>query len=54
VHDMRVFDKVVRGFSLVRHDPEGSHYDWFEIICNSVVRGFSLVHDPEGSHYIRK
>jgi len=45
----------------VVHDPEGSHYDRFEIICKSVVRGFSLVpsgasdvnpgHDPEGSHY---
>ena len=43
------------------HDPKGSHYDWFEIICNSVVRGFSLVpsgasdvnpgRDPKGSHY---
>ena len=27
VHDMRVFENVARGFSLV-HDPEGSHYDW--------------------------
>ncbi len=33
------------------HDPKGSRYDWFEVICNSAVRGFSLVHDPEGSYY---
>jgi len=32
------------------HDPKGSHYNWFEIICNSVVRGFSLV--PGGASSI--
>jgi len=39
---MRVFENVARGFSLVLHDPEGSHYKirrWK--VCN-LVRGMRL------------
>jgi hypothetical protein len=32
--NQRVFKNVVRGFSLVLHDPEGSHYKiWGRILC---------------------
>jgi len=41
VHDLKVFENVVRGFSLV-HDLK---------VFENVVRAFSLVHDPGGSHY---
>ena len=50
-----VVSNVVRGFSLVLHDPEGSHYKKLEApVKSGQVRKFTVVEDKnseKGKHF---